>query len=335
MNLEPADESLLDDESEYTEMTPLVTQKVTEEWIGIRLDKFLVHSFPDFSRNQLIRLLSEDAVVRAGTQQYMTQADYRVKLDEQFTVTPPEAVTALPEPEAILLDILYEDDDLLVVNKPAGLVVHPGAGNPKGTLVNALLAHCRTSLSGIGGVKRPGIVHRIDKDTSGILVVAKNDFTHVRLSEQFSEHTIERIYQAFVWGFVKNTAGSVSGNIGRSNINRQKMAIVKQGGKSAVTHYERLTVFGGGIISHIQCILETGRTHQIRVHMASIGHSLVGDSVYGVIPKNAPPFAKFFPRQALHAGYLGFTHPRTEEKMSFSAPLPQDMEELLEELENL
>lgn len=335
MNTEPQDESLFDEDSEYTEMIPLVTQKVTPEWVGVRLDKFLVNSFKDFSRNQLIRLITEDAVVKTETKQFMTEADYKVKLDEQFTLTPPEAVAAVPEPEAIQLDVLYEDDDLLVVNKPAGLVVHPGAGNPKGTLVNALLAHCHSSLSGIGGVKRPGIVHRIDKDTSGILVVAKNDFTHVRLSEQFSEHTIERIYQAFVWGFVRNTAGNVSGNIGRSNINRQKMAIVKQGGKSAVTHYERLAIFGGGMASHIQCILETGRTHQIRVHMASIGHSLIGDSVYGVIPKNAPEFAKYFPRQALHAGYLGFTHPRTLEKLSFSAPMPADMEDLLANLEDL
>lgn len=334
MDFEP-EEDLLEDESSYTEKEPLVTQKVIEDQTGLRLDKFLVSCFPDFSRNQLIRLIGEDGVVRTGTRTYMNAADYRVKAGEQFTVTPPDAVAAIPEPENIALDILYEDADLLVVNKPAGLVVHPGAGNPKGTLVNALLAHCHDSLSGIGGVKRPGIVHRIDKDTSGILVVAKNDFTHVRLSEQFSEHSIERIYQAFVWGFVKHTAGNVVRNIGRSNANRQKMAIVKAGGKSAITHYERLSVFGGGLASHIQCILETGRTHQIRVHMASVGHSLIGDSVYGMPPKNAPEFAKFFPRQALHAGYLSFIHPRTQEKVSFSAPMPPDMQDLLENLEDL
>ena len=234
----------------------------------------------------------------------------------------------------IPLDILYEDDDLLVVNKPAGLVVHPGAGNPRGTLVNALLAHCKDSLSGIGGVKRPGIVHRIDKDTSGILVVAKNDFTHTRLSEQFAEHTIERIYQAFVWGYVQKTTGVVVGDIGRSPHNRQKMAIVAHG-KKATTHYERVAVFGKGVASHIQCILETGRTHQIRVHMSSIGHSLIGDPIYGNIPRTAPDFAKYFPRQALHAGFLGFTHPRTGERLSFEAPLPADMQELLEQLEGL
>ena len=221
-----------------------------------------------------------------------------------------------------------------MVNKQAGLVVHPGAGNPRGTLVNALLAHCKNSLSGIGGVKRPGIVHRIDKDTSGILVVAKNDFTHTRLSEQFAEHTIERIYQAFVWGYVQKTTGIVVGDIGRSPHNRQKMAIVAHG-KKATTHYERVAVFGKGIASHIQCILETGRTHQIRVHMSSIGHSLIGDPIYGNIPRTAPDFAKYFPRQALHAGFLGFTHPRTGERLSFEAPLPNDMQDLLDQLEEL
>lgn len=334
MDLEPEDE-LLNDELSYTQKQPLVTQKVKDEQAGLRLDKFLVSCFPDFSRNQLIRLIDSDGVVKTGTRTYMNEADYKVKVGDEFTVTPPDAVAAVPVAENIALDVLYEDDDLLVVNKPAGLVVHPGAGNPTGTLVNALLAHCHDSLSGIGGVKRPGIVHRIDKDTSGILVVAKNDFTHVRLSEQFANHSIERIYQAFVWGYVKNTVGVISGNIGRSRTNRQKMAIVPTGGKSAVTHYERLAVFGGGMASHIQCILETGRTHQIRVHMASIQHSLIGDSVYGVAPKNAPGFARFFPRQALHAGYLGFTHPRSLERLSFSAPMPPDMEELLENLQEL
>ena len=261
--------------------------------------------------------------------------DYKVKEGEQYSLTPPDAVPAIPEPENIALDILYEDDDLLVVNKPAGLVVHPGAGNPTGTLVNALLAHCHDSLSGIGGVKRPGIVHRIDKDTSGILVIAKNDFTHVRLSEQFSRHSIERVYDAFVWGYVRNLTGIISGNIGRSPTNRQKMAIVKTGGKHATTHYERVNVFGNGLASHIKCILETGRTHQIRVHMASLGHSLIGDQMYGLPNQNAPEEIKYFPRQALHAGFLGFIHPRTLEHMTFEAPLPEDMSDLLYSLENL
>ncbi|MDD3669193.1 MAG: RluA family pseudouridine synthase [Alphaproteobacteria bacterium] len=323
------------DDALYAQNVPLVTPKVTGEQKNMRLDKFLAAAFPRFSRNQMIRMIAAGAVVCDGDPARALSPDGKVKAGDSFTITPPDATPAGPEPEDIPLDILYEDSDLLVVNKPAGLVVHPGAGNPRGTLVNALLAHCKDSLSGIGGVKRPGIVHRIDKDTSGILVAAKNDFAHTRLARQFAEHTIERIYQAFVWGYVRNTTGLVVGNIGRSPADRQKMAIVRSGGKSATTHYERLAVFGAGVASRIQCMLETGRTHQIRVHMASIGHSLVGDPVYGVVPKGAPDFAKYFPRQALHAGYLGFIHPRTGEKVAFSAPLPDDMRELLDRLEDL
>lgn len=334
MTLESQNDSFNDD-LDYTESKALVTQKVTNEWAGVRLDKFLADNFKDYSRNQLIRLIDSEAVSMVGTGDVVRDADYRVKLGEQFQVVPQDAVEASPKGEDIELDILYEDTDLLVVNKPAGMVVHPGAGNHDGTLVNALLFHCKGSLSGIGGVKRPGIVHRIDKDTSGILVVAKNDFAHVKLSEQFAVHSIERVYQAFVWGSFKDAVGTIVGNIGRSPTNRQKMAIVKNGGKEAVTHFERQAVFGGGVASHIACILETGRTHQIRVHMASIGHSLIGDGTYGVIPKNAPEFAKYFPRQALHAGYLSFIHPRTDQKMSFEAPLPADMAELLARLKAL
>lgn len=326
---------LLQDDLENTETERKQTQAVMQNQKGVRLDKFLTSQFPDFSRNQLIRMINEEAVYKSGDDLPLTEADYKVKEGDIFILTPPQAVPAIPQAENIALDILYEDDDLLVVNKPAGLVVHPGAGNQTGTLVNALLAHCHDSLSGIGGVKRPGIVHRIDKDTSGILVVAKNDFTHIRLSEQFSRHSIERVYEAFVWGYVKNTTGVVSGNIGRSSTNRQKMAIVKTGGKHATTHYERVNVFGGGLASHIKCILETGRTHQIRVHMASIGHSLIGDQLYGIPNKVAPENIKFFPRQALHAGFLGFIHPRTLQHMDFEAPMPEDMQNLLAELEDL
>lgn len=328
------DDDILDMEV-YQNSERLVTPKVTEAQKKMRLDKFLVASFPEFSRNQVIRLIKEGAVRLPTDERRTLSPDDDVKEGEFFEIRPPEAVPAEPIPEDIPLDILYEDADLLVVNKPAGLVVHPGAGNMNGTLVNALLTHCGDSLSGIGGVKRPGIVHRIDKDTSGILVVAKNDFAHRRLAEQFAEHTIERVYQAFVWGFVQKTTGVISGNIGRSPQNRQKMAVVKTNGKHATTHYERLAVFGGGIASHIQCVLETGRTHQIRVHMASIGHSLIGDSVYGVIPYRAPDVLKYFPRQALHAGFLGFIHPSTGERMAFEAPMPADMQELLETINTL
>ncbi len=310
------------------------TEPVLENEAGLRLDKFLVQRIGQLSRNQFIRLIETDQVCLISTNKPVDAADYRVKIGDAFVVRLPDAVPAEPIAEKIELDILYEDDDLLVVNKPAGLVVHPGAGNPSGTLVNALLAHCGDSLSGIGGVKRPGIVHRIDKDTSGILVVAKNDFTHVRLSEQFAAHTIERIYQAVVWGNVQRVSGVISGNIGRSRVNRQKMAIVPVGGKSATTHYERIKVLAGGMATHIQCVLETGRTHQIRVHMASIGHSLVGDSVYGVVPRNAPEFARFFPRQALHAGFLAFLHPRTMERLEFEVSMPADMQQLLSDFDN-
>ncbi len=324
-----------DDFLEETASAPLISSPATVTDKGVRLDKFLTSQFSDFSRNKIIRLINEEAVYLQNNPLPITAPDYKVKEGDIFTLTPPQAIPAQPQPENIALDILYEDDDLLVVNKPAGLVVHPGAGNPTGPLVNALLAHCQGSLSGIGGVKRPGIVHRIDKDTSGILVVAKNDFTHVRLSEQFSRHSIERVYDAFVWGYVRNTSGVISGNIGRSPTNRQKMAIVKTGGKSATTHYERISVFAGGLASHVKCILETGRTHQIRVHMASLGHSLIGDQLYGIPNKNAPEDIKYFPRQALHAGFLGFVHPRTLENMTFEVPLPEDMDTLLNSLESL
>ena len=316
----------------YAEQTQLVTQKVTDNTKNMRIDKFLKLEFPQFSRNQLIRFITTDCVKKQDGS-FIEEADYQTKTDECYTITPPDAVPAEPVAEKIELDILYEDNDILVVNKPAGMVVHPGAGNYSGTLVNALLYHCGESLSGIGGVKRPGIVHRIDKDTSGILVVAKNDFAHNHLSEQFSAHTIERVYQAFVWHFVQNESGTVIGNIGRSSSDRQKMAIVKVGGKSAITHYQRKAVYYNGLVSLIQCVLETGRTHQIRVHMTSLNHSLIGDSVYGQVPKSAPAYLRYFPRQALHAGFLAFIHPKTGERMAFEAPLPTDLIELKSFLE--
>lgn len=316
----------------YTSKESFVTQKVTEEMKNIRLDKFLVRDFPQFSRNQIIRFIENDCV-RNQENKIISEPDYRIRINEFFTINPPKAEPAEPLPENIDLDILYEDHDILVVNKPAGMVVHPGAGNTSGTLVNALLYHCKDSLSGIGGIIRPGIVHRIDKDTSGILVVAKNDTAHQQLSKQFSAHTIERIYQAFVWQKVLCETGIVSGCIGRSTTNRQRMAIVKTNGKPAVTHYERIAVYQTGPSSYIRCILETGRTHQIRVHMASINHSLIGDTVYGIIPKTAPEYLRYFPRQALHAGFLGFIHPITGKHLSFETPLPTDMEELKNFLE--
>ena len=299
----------------------------------IRLDKFLAQSFPDYSRNQFIHLIEQGAVQIVGQEKTRLSPDDKVISGVTYTIIPPEPVDADPEPENIPLDIVYEDNDLLVVNKPAGLVVHPGAGNWTGTLVNALLYHCGSSLSGINGVKRPGIVHRIDKDTSGLLVVAKNDFAHQGLAKQFEVHSIERVYDAFVWGLAPEK-GRIEGNIGRSNTNRQKMALVKQGGKSAVTHFERADAYGV-LASHVKCHLETGRTHQIRVHMTSIQHPLIGDELYGHVVKNAPDDIRFFPRQALHAGLLGFVHPKTNEKMTFSVDFPEDLIQLKDKLEKL
>ncbi len=325
-------DEIFSDDTLYTQNESFVTQKVTSETKNMRLDKFLVLSFPRYSRNQLIRFIENDCVKNQNGER-VDKADYRVRLDESFRIFPPQAQPAIPQPEKIDLDILYEDRDVLVVNKPAGMVVHPGAGNMSGTLVNALLYHCKDSLSGIGGVIRPGIVHRIDKETSGILVIAKNDTAHQHLSKQFSAHTVERVYQAFVWQKVLNETGIISGAIGRSPTNRQKMAIVKTNGKPAVTHYERIAVYQTGPASYIRCVLETGRTHQIRVHMASINHSLIGDTIYGIIPKTAPEYLRYFPRQALHAGFLGFIHPITGKHFSFEVPLPEDLAALKNFLE--
>lgn len=312
-------------------LADLITPVVTTEQVDERLDKYLADCFPDLSRNTFLRLIGKDHVFIHPENRVISKPSYKVKAGEQFRIIPEQPVADIPIPEEIDLDILYEDDDLLVLNKSAGLVVHPGAGNWEGTLVNALLAHCGDSLSGIGGVKRPGIVHRIDKETSGVLVIAKNDFAHKGLAAQFETHTIERVYTAVVWGCIPQ-AGRVEGNIGRSPYNRQKMAIVQVGGKHAVTHYKPIEIFKNGLATLIECVLETGRTHQIRVHMTSLGHPLIGDKLYGSTPKTAPAEIKQFPRQALHASLLGFIHPRTGEKMSFTTPLPADMQELIEKL---
>ena len=289
---------------------------------GMRVDKFLA-SVTDLSRTRIAALLEKGMITP------QVEADDKVIPGQVFTILIPEAEPAIPLAEKIKLDILYEDTDLIVLNKPAGMVVHPGAGNTNGTLVNALLAHCGDSLSGIGGVKRPGIVHRIDKDTSGVLVIAKNDFTHQALSEQFAIHSIKRIYQAIVYG-IPPVSGTITGHIGRSSSNRQKMAVVHSGGKLATTHYRVIKPLFNGKACWIECQLETGRTHQIRVHMTSIKHPLVGDAVYGSAPKGTPEILRIFPRQALHAGFLSFVHPRFNREVSFSAGLPQDMDLLIQ-----
>jgi 23S rRNA pseudouridine1911/1915/1917 synthase len=253
----------------------------------------------------------------------------KVKGDERFTLAIPDPVPAHNEPQEIPLPIVYEDEHLLVIDKPAGLVVHPAAGNRDGTLVNALLHHCGGSLSGIGGVARPGIVHRIDKDTSGLLVIAKHDKAHEGLAKQFASHSIDRRYLAIVSGVPRQAEGTVDAPLARSPQNRKKIAIVSAGrGKRAVTHWKRLELLNDAAL--VECRLETGRTHQVRVHMASIGHPLVGDPVYG---RGKSGHRKLlnqldFKRQALHAAHLGFIHPVTKGRLSFDSALPSDMQEL-------
>ncbi|WP_073954225.1 RluA family pseudouridine synthase [Thalassospira sp. TSL5-1] len=298
---------------------------------GERLDRVLARAWPQESRSRLKALITDGHLTIDGT--VKDSVSVKVRAGQIMTLEIPPAEPAIPEAETIALDVLYEDDDLLVINKPAGMVVHPAAGNESGTLVNALLAHCGDSLSGIGGVKRPGIVHRLDKDTSGAMVVAKNDMAHRALSKLFAEdkENIERTYVAIVWGVPSPTEGKIAGNIGRSPRNRKKMAVLASGGKPALTYYKVIENRPDSLASVVKCKLATGRTHQIRVHMAHIGHSLVCDPVYSksrpvrhLKPSSQAVLANFG-KQALHAQTLGFAHPRTGEFISFKAPLPDDL----------
>jgi 23S rRNA pseudouridine1911/1915/1917 synthase len=278
-------------------------------------------------------LRKSDAAGKVG--QTIDDPSYRVKPGEEYELLIPAPEAAEPVGQAIALDIVYEDRDLIVVDKPAGMVVHPAPGNPDNTLVNALIAHCGESLSGIGGVKRPGIVHRIDKDTSGLIVAAKNDPAHQALSAAFAAHHIERAYLCLVWGLPSPLAGEITGNIGRHPVDRKRMAVMSRGGKPAITHYRVLKSFGLGA-ALVECRLLTGRTHQIRVHMAKIGHPLIGDPVYGKptaarrgrLSPEARKAAEAFPRQALHATLLGFDHPRTGAHLSWVSESPADFSRL-------
>ncbi len=287
---------------------------------GERIDKFLDEMMPDFSRSYLQKLIKGGHVLVKGA---TVKPNYRLNGDEEIRVEIPEDVPLDILPENIPLDILYEDQDLLVVNKPKGMVVHPAAGHYEHTLVNALLYHCEGQLSGINGVLRPGIVHRIDRDTTGSLLVCKNDMAHRALAEQLKEHSINRRYRAIVWGNLKEDEGTVDAPIGRHPVDRKKMAINRQNGKEAVTHYRVLQRFSR--FTYIECRLETGRTHQIRVHMASIGHPLLGDEVYSSAKS---PYT--LEGQCLHAMTLGFVHPRTGEYIECTAPLPEYFEHLLQ-----
>lgn len=285
---------------------------VPEEYDGIRIDKFLSESIDYLTRSAIQKLILSGNVKINNS---VVQKSHIVKSGEDVSVLVPDAIPLEVDAENIPLDIYYEDDDLLVVYKPKGMVVHPAPGNHNGTLVNALLWHCKGSLSGINGVLRPGIVHRIDKDTSGLLLVAKNDFAHVNLAEQIKEHSLTRIYQAIVYGVNLPDEGDVDAPIGRSQKDRKKMAVIDNG-KEAQTHFSVVKRYSG--FTHIMCKLKTGRTHQIRVHMAYIGHPVAGDPVYG--PKNV---IEKLNGQCLHAGKIGFVHPRSGEYMEFEAPLPE------------
>ena len=298
---------------------------------GWRLDRALADAVPTLSRERLKALIRGGAVEAEG--KALRDPALKVRGEEAIRVAVPEPAPAHNEPQDIPLTIIFEDEHLLVIDKPAGLVVHPAAGNFDGTLVNALLHHCGGSLSGIGGVARPGIVHRIDKDTSGLLVVAKTDVAHEGLAKQFAAHSIDRRYLAIVNGVPKVKQGAVEAPLARSAANRKKIAIVEGGrGKRAVTHWRRLDVLKDAAL--VECRLETGRTHQVRVHMASIGHPLVGDPVYGRAGKTHGKILKElqFQRQALHAAELGFTHPATKHRLSFTSPMPPDMQELFNAL---
>lgn len=293
---------------------------------GERIDRYLSEEMEDRSRSYIQKLIKDQYVI---VNQKPVKANYRLSLGDMVEITLPEAKEPDIIPENIPLDILYEDQDIIIVNKPKQMVVHPAPGHYSGTLVNALMYHCGQELSGINGTMRPGIVHRIDMDTTGSLIVCKNDMAHQSLSEQLKVHSIKRVYVAIVHGNIKEDNGTVNAPIGRHPTERKKMSIHTKNGKNAITHYKVLERFGE--YTYIQCELETGRTHQIRVHMASIGHPLVGDQVYG--PRKCP-----FPKlqgQTLHAKTLGIIHPRTGEYLEINAPLPDYFIELLDRLRNI
>ena len=290
-----------------------------------RLDKYLSMIYPDSSRASFQKLIKNGDVLVNGRVQ---KASYLIHAEDLVSVSIPEAASTAIVPEDIPLDILYEDEDLLIVNKPKGMVVHPSAGHYSGTLVNAVMYHCKDSLSGINGEIRPGIVHRIDKDTTGSLIVCKNDQSHVKIAEQIKEHSVNRIYVGIVCGNLKEDEGTVEDAIGRHPTQRKKMAINEKNGKPAITHFRIQERFGN--FTFVRFRLETGRTHQIRVHMASIGHPLLGDELYG----GARSGFQQLQGQTLHAETIGFIHPSTGEYMEFSAPLPDYFEKLLKQFRN-
>ncbi len=298
---------------------------VPAEAQGVRIDKFLSEACDGLSRSYLQKLLKSELV---EVDKRTVKNSYKLSAGERIEFEVPEAAEPEIKAEDIPLDIIYEDSDIILVNKPKGMVVHPAAGHYSQTLVNGLMYHCRNGLSGINGVLRPGIVHRIDMDTTGVLIVCKNDFAHNAIAEQLKVHSITRKYFAIVHGVIQEDEGTVDAPIGRHPVDRKKMSINRKNGKEAVTHYRVLERFRQ--FTYVECQLETGRTHQIRVHMASIGHPLLGDSVYG--PSKSPFKLQ---GQTLHAGVLGIVHPRTGNYMEFSAPLPEYFSELLDKLRKI
>ncbi|MCV6600196.1 MAG: RluA family pseudouridine synthase [Cohaesibacter sp.] len=326
---------------------------VEDEDAGKRLDAFIAAKEGSLSRSRFKSLIKDGHISTLcpnGDSKVTKEPNHRVSAGQTITITMPPPEDPTPQGEDIPLDITYEDDHLIVINKPTGLVVHPAAGNWTGTLVNALIHHCGDSLSGIGGVRRPGIVHRLDKETSGLLVVAKSDAAHKGLSEQFADHgrtgPLTRAYQALVWGQLDRRKGTIDTQIGRSHNNRLKMMVLKEGGRQAITHYRVMEEFTSGsdvMASRVECRLETGRTHQIRVHMAHIGHPLIGDPEYGQgfksklnkLPESLARHIEKRKRQALHAGLLGFAHPISGQEMVFESDMPQDLKNVMKALQNM
>ena len=289
---------------------------------NIRIDKFISENADSLTRSAVQKLIEENNITVNGK---FPAKNLKLKCGDEIIVNIPEPEPCEAMPENIPLDIVFEDDDLLVVNKPRDMVVHPATGNYSGTLVNALLYHCGNSLSGINGVLRPGIVHRIDKDTSGLLIVAKNDFSHNLLAEQIKEHSFTRKYQAVVVGNIKDDSGTINAPIGRHPTDRKKMAVTPKNSRNAVTHYKVIARYNG--YTHVELTLETGRTHQIRVHMAYIGHPVAGDPVY-----SGKKYITKLNGQCLHAYYISFVHPRTNQTLSFSAPLPEYFTDFLKSI---
>jgi 23S rRNA pseudouridine1911/1915/1917 synthase len=334
------------DKEQASDGERLLRATVEPAQAGQRLDRFLAAALPELSRSRLQQLIAAGNAVHDG--QSVGDANTRVKPGETYEIHLPTPLPAKPAGQIIPLVVVHEDSDLIVIDKPAGLVMHPAAGNPDGTLVNALIAHCGASLSGVGGETRPGIVHRLDKDTSGLVVAAKNERAMHSLAKQFAHHTVERAYNAAVWGAPRLAQGKIEGDIGRNPFDRKRMAVLRGGGKPAGTNYVVLERYGDAdrpFAGLIECRLETGRTHQIRVHLAHIGHPLIGDPTYGrarkppraKTPSEAEAFAAVekFPRQALHAFLLGFKHPTSQQRMRFESRWPEDFADLVRRLRGL